>query len=120
MKVCNAVQTGINFSMHKTSRIENKEMPMNVRATCLSLKPMYAREWVVWSFPPTKGDCLRRIRLINTVVVSTMGTINMRTGMITCLKSMSSAGGTVPACQKNFMPTAERNTPKNWLPVSPI
>ena len=50
-------------------------MIIKVYATCLSLKPKCAKLCVVWSFPPTNGDCPLASLFITTTVVSTIGNI---------------------------------------------
>ncbi len=63
---------------------EIKEIPENKSATCLSESPKYERACVVWSVPPTNGDCPFVIRLMTTVVVSVRGMIKTSRAIMIC------------------------------------
>ncbi len=54
-----------------------------------------------------------------TTVVSTMGSRNTITALMTW-RAGSQWPSMLGAFQKKRMPTKARNTPRNWLPVSPM
>ena len=74
---------------------------------------------MVWSFPPINGDFPFLILLINTVVVSVIGTMNDKIKLshwVLFRKDVFSVG----FLEKKRILNPAKLTPKNWLPVSPI